>query len=72
MVDLSNKKMQKLFVDCLKSDSFKILFHIDQHYKIEYTTKVIKALNKSIQESQWYFELKMYFVRRTFVILNVS
>ena len=72
MVDLSNKKMQELFLDCLKNDSFKILFHIDQHYKINYTPTVINALNQSIRDSQWYFEIKMYFVRRTFVILNVS
>ena len=72
MVDLSNKKMEMLFVDCLKNDSFKILFHIDQHYKINYNKDVIEALNASIKDSQWYFEMKMYFVRKTFIILNVS
>lgn len=51
MVDLSNKKMEMLFVDCLKNDSFKILFHIDQHYKINYNKDVIEALNASIKDS---------------------
>ena len=55
--------MEQLFLVSIKNDSLKIAFHLSHHYTIRFNQVVITALNNSIKDSQWYFEMKLFFIR---------
>ena len=69
---LNEKRVEELFLNCLKYDAFKIAFHLNQHFPIKYNEEVVRSLNNSIKDSQWYFELKLFFLKKSFVYLNVA
>lgn len=69
---LSEKRVESLFLVCLRYDSMKIAFHLNLHFGIKYNQTVISALNVALRESQWYLELKLFFVRQSFIYLNVA
>ena len=71
-MNLTDERVEQLFLVCLKFDSFMVAFYLSNTYNIKWNAKVIEQLNTSIRESQWYFELKLYFVRQSFIFLNVA
>ena len=83
----TEEKMEKLFIDALKFDSFKIAFQIHEEFGIKWTItkkkrfedpktepKNLKVLTlmESMQQSQYYFEIKMYFIKQAFSIFTVK
>ena len=72
MIKLSEKRVEVLFLVCLKYDSFKVAFHLNQTFDIKFNQTVINALQSSLKDSQWYVELKLFFVRQSFPYLNVA
>ena len=71
-IQIKPKRVEELFLVCLKNDSMKIAFHLSKNYGISYNQSVITALNNSIRDSEWYFEMKMFFVRQLFPHYNVQ
>ena len=48
---LSEKRVESLFLVCLKYDAMKIAFHLNLYYGIKYNEVVVNALNNSLKES---------------------
>ena len=71
-IKLSEKRIKELFLICLAKNSFLIAFHLDQHFSIKFDKKTIEKLNDSLSESQFYVEMKLYFIRKSFPYLDVS
>lgn len=71
-IQITEKRVEELFLVCLKNDSMKIAFHLNKKFGITYNQSVISALNNSIKDSEWYFEMKMFFVRQSFPHYNVQ
>lgn len=68
----SAQRVEQLFLVCIKNDSMKIAFHLSHNYEIRFNQAVITALNNSIRDSQWYFEMKLFYIRQFFSFLNVA
>ena len=62
-IKIKPKRVEELFLVCLYRDSMKIAFHLSRNYGVSYNQQVISAINSCIRESEWYFEMKMFFVR---------
>lgn len=62
-IKISDERVEQLFLVSIKYDSLKIAFHLSHHYTIRFNQIVITALNTSIKDSQWYFEMKLFFIR---------
>jgi len=71
-MNLSDERVENLFLVCLRYDAMKIAFHLNQHFNIKFNQKVINALNVAIHDSQWYLELKLFFAKQSFIFLNVA
>ena len=61
-----------MFLVCLKYDAMKIAFYLNQNYNVKYNPKVVQKLNDSLQDSQWFLELKLFFIKQSFIFLNVA
>ena len=46
---------------------------MSQNFTIHFNPRVVHALYQSVRQSpQWYFELKLFFLRQSFAFLSVS
>jgi hypothetical protein len=64
--------VEQLFLISIKYDSFKVAFYLNQKFGINFNKKVIEAIYNSLKESQWYVEMKLFFIRAAFPYLNVA
>lgn len=71
-ISLSYQRIEHLFLISIKYDSFKVAFFIERKYKIKFTKKVIDCMYNSLRDSQWYVELKLFYIRQSFPYLNVE
>ncbi len=64
-INLTPSRIQELFLMCLNKNSFLIAFYLEQHFQITFDKNTIRTLNQSLkdQDSQWYVEMKLYFIR---------
>mmetsp|Transcript_34665 Transcript_34665/g.53080 ORF Transcript_34665/g.53080 Transcript_34665/m.53080 type:complete len:92 (+) Transcript_34665:1649-1924(+) len=73
---LSSENIQNLFIICVRHNSFKVAFHLNRKFSIQYDENIIESIFESLNmndvhdnrrekrmQGQQYVELKLFFIR---------